>query len=296
MGLWLLGCALLFVHWTMFYEDFIVLDEASLTRHCDLMLGCFWSLLGWAVARDKVTNFDYFARAMGVKICFKSESAFIVENTAERKTALNETITRLLSLEWVDQHELTSLRGRLQFDEGQIHGRRSGRFMQLLSRRADFIGGSSMDHDLQEALLFLKDRVVGAPPRLISARRASAWYIFTDAAHGDGPSHACGLGGVLVAPDGKPIRVFNHSFDDDFLGDLNFRDVQSPIYFLEGFAAVVALHLWHSLVQGSEIVCFIDNETAKSAFTSGRSPCAQFSALLEWLADWEELASAFPWF
>ena len=52
----------------------------------------------------------------GVKICFKSESAFIVDNTAERKTELNETITRLLSLEWVDQHELTSLRGRLQFD------------------------------------------------------------------------------------------------------------------------------------------------------------------------------------
>ena len=232
----------------------------------------------------------------GVKICFKSESAFIVDNTAERKTALNETITRLLSLEWVDQHELTSLRGRLQFDEGQIHVHRSGRFMQLLSRRADFIGGSSMDHDLQDALLFLKDGVVGAPPRLISARRASAWYIFTDAAHGDGPSLACGWGGVLVAPDGKPIRVFNHSFDDDFLGDLNFRDVQSPIYFREGFAAVVALHLWHSLVQGSEIVCFIDNEAAKSAFTSGRSPCAQFSALLEWRADWEELPSAFPWF
>ena len=46
MGLWLLGCALLFVHWTMFYEDFIVLDKASSTRHCDLMLDCFWSLLG----------------------------------------------------------------------------------------------------------------------------------------------------------------------------------------------------------------------------------------------------------
>ena len=26
------------------------------------------------------------------------------------------------------------------------------------------------------------------------------------------------------------------------------------------------------------------------------SPCAQFSALLEWLADWEERVSAFPWF
>ena len=54
-GLWLLGCALLFVHWTMFYEDFIVLVETSLTKHCDLMLGCCWSVLGWAVARDRET-------------------------------------------------------------------------------------------------------------------------------------------------------------------------------------------------------------------------------------------------
>ena len=30
---------------------------------------------------------------------------------------------------------------------------------------------AAADRDLQEALLFLKDRVVGAPPRLISARR-----------------------------------------------------------------------------------------------------------------------------
>ncbi|CAE7235380.1 unnamed protein product [Symbiodinium sp. CCMP2592] len=296
MGLWHLGCALLLIHWTVFYDDFIVLNEASSTKHLDLVLNCFWDLLGWTVARDKESDFDYFARALGVKICFQSERVFVVENTPERKAELDETITRLLSLEWVEQHELTSLRGRLQFVEGQIHGRRSGRFMQLLSRRADFIGGSAMDSDLQAALTFLKDRVVGAPPRVISARRENAWFIFTDAAYNDGQANSCGLGGVLVAPDGKPIRFFSCLFNDDALEGLRFGDVQSPIYFLEGLAVVVALHVWNSLVQGSEAVCFVDNEAAKSAFIAGKSPCVHFSALSEWLSDWEERASSFPWF
>ncbi|CAE7836630.1 unnamed protein product [Symbiodinium sp. CCMP2592] len=296
MGLWHLGCALLLIHWTVFYDDFIVLNEASSTKHLDMVLNCFWDLLGWTVARDKESDFDYFARALGVKICFQSERVFVVENTPERKAELDETITRLLGLEWVEQHELTSLRGRLQFVEGQIHGRRSGRFMQLLSRRADFIGGSAMDSDLQAALTFLKDRVVGAPPRVISARRENAWFIFTDAAYGDGQTNSCGLGGVLVAPDGKPIRFFSCLFNDDALEGLRFGDVQSPIYFLEGLAVVVALHVWNSLVQGSEAVCFVDNEAAKSAFIAGKSPCVHFSALSEWLSDWEERASSFPWF
>ena len=49
MGLRLLGCTLLFVHWTMIYEDFIVLDEASSTRHCDLRQTLITLLELWGV-------------------------------------------------------------------------------------------------------------------------------------------------------------------------------------------------------------------------------------------------------
>ncbi|CAE7798699.1 unnamed protein product, partial [Symbiodinium microadriaticum] len=152
MSLWYLGCATLLVHWTVFYDDFIVVNEAASAKHCELVLRNLWSLLGWSVAQDKETEFDYFARALGIKICFHSEQLFVVENTPERKAELEETIMSLLELDWVDQHALTSLRGRLQFVEGQIHGRRSHRHMQLLSRRAEFIGGSAMDDDLRDAL------------------------------------------------------------------------------------------------------------------------------------------------
>ncbi|CAE7430324.1 GIP [Symbiodinium sp. CCMP2456] len=186
MSLWHLGCALLLLHWTVFYDDFIVVNEKSSAKHCELVLSSFWSLLGWSVSRDKETEFAYFARALGVKICFQSERMFVVENTQERKDELNETITDLLSAQWVDQHALASLRGRLQFVEGQIHGRRCHRHMRVLSLRAEFIGGSAVDDDLCEA--------------------------------------------------------------------------------------------------------------AKSAFIAARTPSAQFGALLEWLACWEEKHSTFPWF
>ena len=193
MSLWYLGCATLLVHWTVFYDDFIVVNEAASTKHCELVLRNLWSLLGWSVAYDKETEFDYFARALGIKICFHSERVFVVENTPERKAELEETMSSLLALDWVDQHALASLRGRLQFVEGQIHGRRSHKHMQVLTRRAEFIGGSAMHDDLRNDLGFLLLRVVGAPPRVVSTRRENAWFLFTDAAYesSEGVWHWC---------------------------------------------------------------------------------------------------------
>ncbi|CAE7356169.1 RE1, partial [Symbiodinium sp. KB8] len=278
MSLWYLGCATLLVHWTVFYDDFIVVNEAASTKHCELVLRNLWSLLGWSVAQDKETEFDYFARALGIKICFHSERLFVAENTPERKAELEETISSLLALDWVDQHALASLRGRLQFVEGQIHGWRSHKHMQVLSRRAEFIGGSAMDDDLRNAL------------------GENAWFLFTDAAYESSEESPCGIGAVLVASDGKPVRSFGLSFCEDLLDVIRFWENSSPIYFLEGLAVVAALHRWNSLIGGSEIVCFVDNEAAKSAFIATKSPSDQFGLLLDWLASWEERHSTFPWF
>ncbi|CAE6949411.1 unnamed protein product [Symbiodinium sp. CCMP2456] len=290
------GWALLLLHWTVFYDDSIAVNEASSAKHCELVLGSFWSLLGWSVALDKETEFAYFARALGVKICFQSERMFVVENTQERKDELNETISDMLSAQWVDQHALASLRARLQFVEGQIHGRRCHKHMRVLSLRAEFIGGSAVDDDLCDALRFLRDRVVGAPPRVISARRENTWFLFTDASYEVDAEHPCGIGAVLVASDGKPIRCFGLEFRSDLLDPIKFSENNSPIYFLEGLAVIAALDLWCPLLHGSEIVCFVDNEAAKSAFIAAKTPSVQFGALLEWLACWEERHSTFPWF
>ena len=90
-----------------------------------------------------------------------------------------------------------------------------------------------MDHDLQEALLFLKDRVVGAPPRLIFAKRASAWYIFTDAAHGDGPSLACGWGGSLLHPTVSPSESSTIRLTTTFSVTLTFGLCRAPSTFVK---------------------------------------------------------------
>ena len=153
-----------------------------------------------------------------------------------------------------------------------------------------------MDDDLRNALGFLLLRVVGAPPRVVSTRRENAWFLFTDAAYESSEETPCGIGAVLVASDGKPVRCFGPSFCEDLLDEIRFWENSSPIYFLEGLAVVAALHRWNSLIGGSEIVCFVDNEAAKSAFIATKSPSDQFGLLLDWLASWEERHSTFPWF
>ena len=103
------------------------------------------------------------------------------------------------------------------------------------------------------------------PLRVVSARRENSWFLFTDAAYESSEELPCGIGAVLVASDGKPVRSLGMSFCESLLDVIRFWENSSPIYFLEGLAVIAALHRWDSLIGGSEIVCFVDNEAAKSA-------------------------------
>ena len=49
-ALWYAGTVLLWLHWSVYFDDYLVTCEASVSKHCDLVLSSFFALLGWGIS------------------------------------------------------------------------------------------------------------------------------------------------------------------------------------------------------------------------------------------------------
>ena len=91
---------------------------------------------------------------------------------------------------------MPTLRGKLLFAENQIFGRLRNSHMKTVSRHAELDCAGKVDGDLSDALTLLRDRIVLAKPRRVSAAERQVWRVYADACcEKDGRA---GIGGVLV--------------------------------------------------------------------------------------------------
>ena len=202
-ALWHMAVVLLKFHWSIYCDDFFPVSEQRSAKHMDMCIASFFSVLGWEISSDKDLNFDSFAKVLGVKICMRSATLFEVINTQERRDELVEAINCTLSASSCTRKHLSSLKGRLQFAEGQIFGRRGFMHMKLIGERALGEGKAELDQNLRDSLVYMRDRVVNGPPRKVETRLANTWFLYTDACYeANHPSWVAGLGGVLVSWDG----------------------------------------------------------------------------------------------
>ena len=170
--------------------------------------------------------------------------------------------------------DLTSLHGRLHFAEGQLFGRRCFKRMKVISDRASNERPGHVDEELKQALTHMRDRVIQGRPRDVRSRLANVWHVFTDACSEPGRSCAeCGTGCVLISSVGKQL-----------LTPFCAAELANPIYLLERLAFAAALDLWTGLLEGSELVCFIDNEGVLGSLTSCKASAAYFEPILDFIA------------
>ena len=296
-ALWHIAVVLLWFHWSIYCDDFFPVSEQQSAKHMDVCIASYFSVLGWEISSDKDLNFDFFAKVLGVKICMKSATLFEVVNTPERREELVGSISEILSASSCTRKHLLSLKGRLQFAEGQIFGRRSFMHMKLIGERALGEGKAELDQALRDSLEYMRDRVINGPPRQVTTRLSNTWFMFTDACYeADHPSWVAGLGGVLASWDGKPVSFFSFKCNEEVLQRLNRTHLLNPIYLLEGLAAVLGLRVWTSLIRGSRIVAFLDNEGVLGSFMSCRTSQDAFNPILHALADWEASNQTQAWY
>ena len=56
-ALWHIGVALFGIHWTCYFDDFLIIEEKEICRHSSMVAECFFKLLGWGYIRRKGCRF-----------------------------------------------------------------------------------------------------------------------------------------------------------------------------------------------------------------------------------------------
>lgn len=134
-------------------------------------------------------------------------------------------------------------------------------------------------------------------PRRVQRSTQRSWAIYTDACYEPTSSvWACGIGGLLVAPDGTPFQAFSYKLTDEQTIALGCKTKETIVFEAELLALVVALELWSATIQCCPTVFFIDNNGVRDVAISGSARSAVANILLEILLQTGSCSSIFSWF
>ncbi len=264
--------------WTSFFDDFIVISKPDDARITDITVRHLFGALGWELATDteKDRPFASVFSALGVQfdLSLCAEGKFTIGNTESRKTELSGKISEILESDMLSPQESMSLRSRLLFAESQVYGRVAKMALAMvggpgLSGRV----ASPLGDELKFHLRWLRDRVLLAPPRLITVEKRSTFHVFLDGACTEyQPDEAwCGtsIGGVMFDEQGRGVGSFGEVLPQEIVAVWKQGDKEQLIFEAELLPYVVALHLWAAELKGASCFIYIDNEAAKSSWING---------------------------
>ncbi|CAE7790276.1 unnamed protein product [Symbiodinium sp. CCMP2592] len=295
-AIWSVGQALLHIHWSVFFDDFVAVSSPEEKGHLDLVLRSYFALIGWETSDEKDAGFKSVAKALGVEFSLDEIHLGLlrVQNTEARKRELVSTIESIVQQGGVHAKELECLRGRLQFAESQVFGRGAAQRMRAISKAMKLSGFVVLDDSLTEALLFLKDRVLHGEARMIRACDRSTYHLFTDASYeADAPA---GLGGILYSDRGLLLRWYSESADPDVLEAINKEGKQGLIYELEACAAVQGVVQLCNSLSDCNLICYCDNEAALAALIKCASDSPVVASQLNKLSMLEDEKGISIWF
>ena len=122
--------------------------------------------------------------------------------------------------------------------------------------------------ELVDVLKVIRARLLSSTPTRIFRSVSKTWIIFTDGAYEPSSSTPASIGGVLVSPSGVLVQFFGEPISSSLLAELQQKS-EHPIYELEVLPVVIATVVWADIISQSQVVYYIDNEAAKSAFIQG---------------------------
>ena len=186
-----------------YFDDYPVIELLPLCNNTQATICTALGLLGFVWAEDKDRPFSSEAELLGVKVDLGTFGTVKIKNKPERAEAIAAAVDSVLETGSLDPKFLPSLFGRIQFAEGQLHGR-LGR-LALADLRSCTLQAQSrlLDETARQALSNLRARVLGGTPRIVPAlvgyRRS---VIFTDDAYEPSSvAHPATVGGILYHYD-----------------------------------------------------------------------------------------------
>ena len=120
------------------------------------------------------------------------------------------------------------LRGRMQFADSQLFGRIGRLCLRAISDHAYSGRGPKILDSCRLAMVNFAEFLKPSELRRVQRTSKGSWAIYTDACYEPTSSDwACGIGGLLVAPDGTPVQAFSYKLDEVHMEKLGCKLLSS---------------------------------------------------------------------
>ena len=167
----------------------------------------------------------------------------------DRRFEVTHDIKAILKAGQLGKSEGQRIRGRLLFAESQIHGRRSIRQMQVLSRHIHKGASITIDAETKSALEFLCNKLKVGQARCISPLATEVIHLYCDASYEPDSHSPAGFGCVLVDPDHNFRFHVSEFLEREQVALWNFAGSKHPIYEFELVAVFIGIKLFASYLQ-----------------------------------------------
>lgn len=297
MGLWTIGSKLLKLAWTSYFDDFLSLTTAGLSKHTDLCISTFFHLVGWELSTDKLVPYSECCKVLGVELHLtKTPSGmFEVCNTQSRVEELTQTITAataVLADGFLTKSDAEKLRGRLQFASNQLFGRRFKNCLQELNLHLAR-NLRTLTPNLSAALQLIVHLLELNSPRAVSTKHTRWYHLYVDAAFE--PDGFSGIGGLLLDSHGQCMCFFSEAVDSFLLESIMKPGQETAIMELETLAICVGLKLFSPIFKGSRVVIFTDNQSAQASLVKCRSNNEHVDLIIRGVCSLEEELNMMCW-
>ncbi|CAE7032271.1 NaCP60E [Symbiodinium sp. CCMP2592] len=265
-AIWKIGSVLARIVWTAYFDDFTNVCRRILKDNTAWVIECLFDLLGVRFDRSGKKAIDHatsFATlGLQVDLANTEDRVILIGHTDKRRDELCASLSEVLEQGKLEPRPFERLKGRMVFFEGYSFGRVSNQAVRTLSRACKHANSSVHLNALhRSALNFLIERTKSAEPLRVQPCLRATWILFTDGACEAERSWG-GVGGVLFAPNGSCAGYFGESVPDELMIQL-LSFSKNPIFELEIAPILIAYELWKGLIQGAQLVCYLDNEGAR---------------------------------
>jgi hypothetical protein len=301
VALWFLGTAALDLLWTNYYDDYTVITPDELVDSTESAVQMLFKLTGWAIAIDgkKALEFSFLCQSLGVVFDFTLSSVGIlaISNTERRVRELVETIDGILCSSNLSFKQAESLCARMLFADSQVFGRKSSQCFRMVREACRRVTGTNLlDDQSGIALLWLRDNVLQGPPRTVSIDKPSTWFVFTDGACEGDLFENVSAGAVLVDCSGKVLEFFGQTLSAPLVQAWQSTGSTQTIGQAELWPVFIALVLWKQMLKNSDVVFYIDNDSARFGLIKAYSPSVQSNLIISAFVNLELSLRVNSWF
>jgi hypothetical protein len=302
-AIWFLLNKVMKVMALQFYDDFPLLEPKATAASAQAAAEFLFQALGFEYAREghKYLPFAEIFAMLGVQVDLLglNQGILVIGNKPSRIADLVLQIEAILADKKLPAAQAASLRGKLQFAQGQYLGRSLKLALVALDLHLSGKNSKLWSDQLSLALTFAKELLSTAAPRRVSLIDTTAPIIvFTDGAFESLPdgSFLASIGAVVIDPVTNTRSIHDGMVPNDLVALWQKIVGAQLIGQVELYPILAIRLLYQELLENRRVLYFIDNDSARDALISGTSKSLASMTLLTEFHLVESLKPSYPWY